>query len=34
MKGGALMNFEHLNAVGEATEILYWYNHPDEKEEV
>jgi hypothetical protein len=24
------MNFEHLNAVGQATEILYWYNHPEE----
>ena len=27
------MNFEHLNAVGRATEILYFYNHPEEVEE-
>jgi hypothetical protein len=27
------MNFEHLNAVGEATEILYFYRHPEEVEE-
>lgn len=27
------MNFEHLNGVGEATEILYFYNHPEEVEE-
>jgi hypothetical protein len=28
-----LKSIEHLNAVGEATEILYYGLHPEEREE-
>jgi hypothetical protein len=27
-----MYNQEHLNAVGEITELIYFYNNPDEKE--
>lgn len=34
MKGGksTMVNYDHLNAVGEATEFVYRANHPEEEE--
>lgn len=32
VKGLAKMNIEHLNAVGEISEILYRFNNPEEEE--